>query len=114
MGNFFSPVHLIVILLIVLVLFGRGKISEFMGDFAKGIKSFKKGLKEDDEPEEEHSVAERPEIKTIDIQPEEQVEPVKRRAAPRKAPASRSTAAASSTATKRAKPAAKKTTKTKS
>lgn len=114
MGNFFSPVHLIVILLIVLVLFGRGKISEFMGDFAKGIKSFKKGLKEDDEPEEEHSVAERPEIKTIDIQPEEQVESVKRRATPRKTPASRSTAATSSTATKKAKPAAKKTTKIKS
>jgi sec-independent protein translocase protein TatA len=41
---------LIVVLLLVL-LFGRGKISELMGDMAKGIKSFKKGMaEEDDEP----------------------------------------------------------------
>jgi sec-independent protein translocase protein TatA len=31
---------------------GRGKISELMGDFAKGIKSFKKGLAEDEKPDE--------------------------------------------------------------
>ena len=36
---------------IVLVLFGNGKVSEMMGDVAKGIKSFKKGMAEDDEPE---------------------------------------------------------------
>ena len=36
---------------IVLVLFGgRGKISDFMGDFAKGIKSFKKGLADEETP----------------------------------------------------------------
>lgn len=40
---------LIVVVLIVL-LFGRGKISGVMGDVAKGIKSFKKGMAEDDEP----------------------------------------------------------------
>ena len=34
---------------IVMVLFGRGKVSELMGDVAKGIKSFKKGLAEDDD-----------------------------------------------------------------
>ncbi len=39
---------LIVVLLLVL-LFGRGKISELMGDMAKGIKSFKKGMAEDDD-----------------------------------------------------------------
>ena len=38
---------LLVVLLIVL-LFGRGKISEFMGDLAKGIKSFKTGLADED------------------------------------------------------------------
>jgi len=38
---------LIVIVLLVL-LFGRGKISELMGDVAKGIKSFKKGIAEDE------------------------------------------------------------------
>lgn len=41
---------LLVVVLIVL-LFGRGKISSLMGDLAQGIKSFKKGLNEDDEPE---------------------------------------------------------------
>ena len=34
---------------IVVLLFGRGKISELMGDMAKGIKSFKKGMAEDDD-----------------------------------------------------------------
>jgi sec-independent protein translocase protein TatA len=38
-------------LIIALLLFGRGKISELMGDVAKGIKSFKKGMAEEDEPE---------------------------------------------------------------
>ncbi len=38
---------LIVVVLLVL-LFGRGKISELMGDVAKGIKSFKKGITEDE------------------------------------------------------------------
>lgn len=42
--------HWIVVLAVVLLLFGRGKISDLMGDVAKGIKSFKKGLAEDDEP----------------------------------------------------------------
>lgn len=41
--------HWVVVALIVLLLFGRGKISDIMGDFAKGIRSFKKGLNEDDE-----------------------------------------------------------------
>jgi len=35
---------------IVMLLFGRGKISETMSDVAKGIKSFKRGMAEDDEP----------------------------------------------------------------
>jgi sec-independent protein translocase protein TatA len=39
--------HLIILALVVLVLFGRGRISEMMGDFGKGIKSFKQGM--DDE-----------------------------------------------------------------
>ena len=39
--------HLIVLALVVLVLFGRGRISEMMGDFGKGIKSFKAGMAEE-------------------------------------------------------------------
>jgi len=43
--------HWIVVVVVVLLLFGRGKISELMGDVAQGIKSFKKGMAEDDPPE---------------------------------------------------------------
>ncbi|MBT5073911.1 MAG: twin-arginine translocase TatA/TatE family subunit [Kordiimonadaceae bacterium] len=47
------PQILIIVVLLVL-LFGRGKISGLMGDVAQGIKSFKKGIAEDDdEPEDE-------------------------------------------------------------
>jgi sec-independent protein translocase protein TatA len=42
--------HWVVVLLVILVLFGRGRISETMGDFGKGIRSFKKGLGEEDKP----------------------------------------------------------------
>ena len=42
--------HMVILLLVVVLLFGRGKISDVMGDVAKGIKSFKKGLNDDDEP----------------------------------------------------------------
>jgi sec-independent protein translocase protein TatA len=41
--------QILIIALIVLVLFGRGRISEMMGDFGKGLKSFRRGL-DDDEP----------------------------------------------------------------
>ena len=41
--------HWIIVLLVVMVLFGgRGKISSLMGDFAQGIKAFKKGMSEDE------------------------------------------------------------------
>ena len=39
--------HLLIVALVVLVLFGRGRISEMMGDFGKGIKSFKAGMAEE-------------------------------------------------------------------
>ena len=42
--------QILIVLLLVVLLFGRGKISDLMGDVAKGITSFKKGLK--DEPED--------------------------------------------------------------
>jgi sec-independent protein translocase protein TatA len=52
MGTF-SLWHWLIVLAVVLVLFGgSGKISSLMGDMAKGIKSFKKGLSEDDEEKE--------------------------------------------------------------
>lgn len=40
--------HWAVVLIVVLLLFGRGKISELMGDMAQGIKAFKKGMADDD------------------------------------------------------------------
>lgn len=46
----FSLWHWLVLILVVMLLFGRGKLSELMGDFAKGINSFKKGLADDDKP----------------------------------------------------------------
>ena len=46
MGSFSLP-HLLIVALVVLVLFGRGRISEMMGDFGKGIKSFKAGMNEE-------------------------------------------------------------------
>ena len=41
--------QIIIVVALLVVLFGRGKISELMGDVAKGVKSFKKGLSDDDE-----------------------------------------------------------------
>jgi sec-independent protein translocase protein TatA len=49
MGSLSLP-HLLILGAIALIFFGgRNKISDIMGDFAKGIKSFKKGLADDDE-----------------------------------------------------------------
>jgi sec-independent protein translocase protein TatA len=53
--------HWIVVIAVVLLLFGRGKISDLMGDVAQGIKAFKKGMQDDDK------VAEKSEpVKSID------------------------------------------------
>ena len=57
--------HWIVVIAVVLLLFGRGKISELMGDVAQGIKSFKKGMAEDDTAKTETPPAD---PKTIDHQ----------------------------------------------
>jgi sec-independent protein translocase protein TatA len=54
--------HWLLVILVVVLLFGRGKISDLMGDMAKGIKSFKKGLQEDSD----HA-----EVKALDQQSEE-------------------------------------------
>ena len=47
MGTF-SLTHWLVVLAIILILFGAGKLPRVMGDFAKGIRNFKAGMKEDD------------------------------------------------------------------
>ena len=50
-----GPWQIILIVVVVLFLFGGKRISEFMGGFGKGIKEFKKELKEDDEKKEDSS-----------------------------------------------------------
>jgi sec-independent protein translocase protein TatA len=57
--------HWVIVLVVAVLLFGgRGKISSLMGDFAQGIKAFKKGMSEDDKAE---AKPEEP-VKTIDHQ----------------------------------------------
>ena len=62
--------HWIIVIAVVLLLFGRGKISELMGDVAQGIKAFKKGMSDDE-------VAAKPDApkdpKIIDNQPAQNV-----------------------------------------
>jgi len=67
--------HWIVVGIIVMLLFGRGKVSDVMGDVAKGIKAFKKGLAEED-------------VTTASAQPTDPSKPVadQRQAAPAQAP----------------------------
>lgn len=69
MGSF-SIWHWLIVLAVVLLLFGRGKIPELMGDVAKGIKNFKQGM---NEPEETDASS-----KTIDNETGEQVKPTKK------------------------------------
>ncbi|SIQ81514.1 sec-independent protein translocase protein TatA [Rhizobium sp. RU35A] len=64
MGSF-SIWHWLIVLVIVLIFFGRGKIPDLMGDVAKGIKSFKKGMADEDETPPATTA------KTVDHKPEE-------------------------------------------
>lgn len=68
MGSF-SIWHWLIVLVVVLLLFGRGKIPELMGDMAKGIKSFKKGMSDDEAAADA--------TKTVDHRADETVTPGK-------------------------------------
>ena len=57
MGSF-SIWHWLIVLVVVLLLFGRGKIPELMGDVAKGIKSFKKGMSDDEAADDKSKTVE--------------------------------------------------------
>ena len=48
----FSIWHVLILAIVVFLLFGRGKISDLMGDVAKGIKNFRQGMADHDEPEQ--------------------------------------------------------------
>ncbi len=68
MGSF-SLWHWLVVIILVLLLFGRGRISDMMGDIGKGLKSFKQGMADDEAPtkaEAPRSLEDRP----IDVTPE--------------------------------------------
>ncbi len=52
MGNI-GWTGIIIIAVLIVILFGKGKISSIMGDLAKGIKSFKKGMSDDPSPKDE-------------------------------------------------------------
>ena len=66
MGSF-SIWHWVIVLVIVLLLFGRGKIPDLMGDVAKGIKSFRKGLSDEGDDKEDGT-------KTVEHKSEESVD----------------------------------------
>jgi sec-independent protein translocase protein TatA len=58
--------HWVVVAVIVMLLFGRGKVSDLMGDVAKGIKAFKKGMAEDETTTPAQPVAPPPQpVRTI-------------------------------------------------
>ena len=63
--------HWIVVIAVVLLLFGRGKISELMGDVAQGIKAFKKGMSDDEAAKAD------PDPKTINHQADAKADPLK-------------------------------------
>lgn len=66
--------QILVVVILLVLLFGRGKISALMGDVAKGIKSFKKGMADDDDDMVEAQSAsarvDRRGNETIDVTPE--------------------------------------------
>jgi len=70
MGSF-SAIHWIVVVLVIVLLFGGGRISGLMGDVAKGIKSFKKGLADD---EDDAAASARP-VQRLDQRPVQPAEP---------------------------------------
>ena len=88
--GFTSIWHWIIVLAVVLILFARpGKISGIMGDFGKGLRSFKEGVKSPEDPEEEDKAD------TIAAAPAKKATPkkvAKKKAAPKKTAKKKSSA----------------------
>ena len=100
-GGTFSILHWIVVLAVVLLLFGgRGKVSAIMGDFGKGLRNFKTGLKGPEEDATEEAEA-------IEDEPNAAKKPVAKKAAVKKATAKKATAKKASAKKASAKKAAK-------
>lgn len=68
MGGF-SIWHILIFAVIVLLLFGGNRFSAMMGDVAKGIKSFKHGLADDEKPAEPKQIPPQQQQQPIDITP---------------------------------------------
>jgi sec-independent protein translocase protein TatA len=62
--------HWLLVILVVVLLFGRGKISDLMGDMAKGIKSFKKGLQDDTDQADDVKAINQQQAEDVSKQPE--------------------------------------------
>jgi len=75
MGGF-SIWHILIFAVIVLLLFGGNRFSNMMGDVAKGIKSFKQGMAEDEKPAEPKQIPQQQQQQQpIDITPNRPAEP---------------------------------------
>jgi sec-independent protein translocase protein TatA len=68
-----SPLQLLLIAIVVLVLFGRGKIAGMMGEFGKGITAFKKGVREGSEEVEKQAADEAKDVTPKDATPKDKV-----------------------------------------
>jgi sec-independent protein translocase protein TatA len=68
MGGF-SLWHWLVVIILVMLLFGRGRISDLMGDLGKGLKSFKEGMG-DEEASKRHEPPRSLENRPIDVTPQ--------------------------------------------
>ena len=103
-GGTFSIMHWLVVLAVVLLLFGgRGKVSSIMGDFGKGLRNFKTGLKGDGEAAEAEEVED---VEVIEEAPAPKKKAPAKKAAVKKKAAAKKKAPAKKAAAK--KKAAKK------
>ena len=100
-GGSFSILHWIVVLAVVLLLFGgRGKVSAIMGDFGKGLRNFKTGLKGPDGDAGEDDTAEAIEESTRPVKKAPAKKAPAKKAARKKAPAKKKSASKKASAKK--------------
>jgi len=100
-GGSFSILHWIVVLAVVLLLFGgRGKVSAIMGDFGKGLRNFKTGLKGPDDDAGEDDASEAIEASTRPAKKAPAKKAPAKKAATKKAPAKKKSASKKASAKK--------------
>ena len=75
-----SPIHIILLALVAVLVLGGGRFSALMGDVAKGVKQFKKGMAEDDHSDRPEPPRPSPRLQaqqTIEPAPEREVQPIR-------------------------------------